>query len=306
MLLNINPSYTMTDSKTICQSALPYEWNGVTFTAAGVQTANLQTVNGCDSVVVMILTVNDYYAVNETKTICQNELPYEWNGVTFTTAGEQTVLLQSVNGCDSMVTMTLTVSQNYAVTEEVNICASELPYEWNGIIFTEEGSQTVTLQTIHGCDSVVTMTLTVSPTYAITDEATICASALPYEWNGVTFTESGTQTATLQAMNGCDSVVTMTLTVNDVYAVTETLAVCPNELPYEWNGVTFTAAGIQMVTLTAANGCDSVVTMILNININYTVTDTKTICTSELPYEWNGMTFPAAGVQTVTLQTVNG
>jgi hypothetical protein len=92
--------------------------------------------------------------------------------------------------------------------------------------------------------------LTVTPAYTNTDEATICASLLPYEWNGVIFTEGGTQTATLQTVNGSDSIVTMTLTVNETYDVTETRYVCPNELPYVWNGVTFTAAGLQMVTLT--------------------------------------------------------
>ena len=45
----------------------------------------------------------------------------------------------------------------------------------------------------------------------------------------------------------------------------ETVAVCASELPYTWNGVVFTAAGTQSVTLTAANGCDSVVTMTLTL-----------------------------------------
>ena len=306
LTLTVNPTYEVTDTKTICQSALPYSWNGKTFTAAGTQSATLQTVNGCDSVVTMTLIVNPTYNVTDTKTICQSALPYSWNGKTFTAAGTQTATLQTVNGCDSVVTMTLTVNPTYNVTDTKTICQSALPYSWNGKTFTAAGTQTATLQTVNGCDSVVTMTLIVNPTYNVTDTRTICQSALPYTWNGKTFTAAGTQSATLQTVNGCDSVVTMTLVVNTAYTTTDSKAICQSQLPYTWNGVTFTAAGTQTATLQSVSGCDSIVTMILTVNPTYNVTDTKTICQSALPYTWNGKTFNAAGTQTATLETVNG
>ena len=304
--LTVIPAYTNTDEATICASLLPYEWNGVIFTEGGTQTATLQAEDGSDSVVTMILTVNETYDINETRYVCPNELPYEWNGMTFTAAGFQIVTLTAANGCDSVVTMMLYINPTYTVTDARTICQGELPYEWNGVTFTAAGAQVATLQSTNGCDSVVVMALTVNDAYAVNETVTLCPSELPYVWNGLTFTESGTQSITLQTAHGCDSVLTMTVTVNSGYAVTETMFICPNELPYEWNGVTFTAAGIQNVTLTAADGCDSVVTMVLNINPTYTVTDSKAICPSELPYEWNGVIFTSAGVQATSLQTVNG
>ncbi len=306
MTLNINPIYNVTDAQTICASELPYTWNGVEFTEAGTQTATLQTINGCDSVVVMTLTVNPIYNVTDAYTICASELPYTWNGIEFIEAGTQTATLQTINGCDSVVVMTLTVNPIYNVTDAQTICTSELPYIWNGVEFTEAGTQSVTLETVNGCDSVVVMTLTVNPIYNVTDAQTICISELPYTWNGVTFTEAGTQTATLQTINGCDSVVVMTLTVNPIYNVTDAQTICASELPYTWNGVIFTEAGTQSATLQTVNGCDSVVVMTLAVNPIYNVTDAYTICESELPYTWNGVVFTAAGTQTATLETVNG
>ena len=47
MTLTVNPTYNVTDAKTICASELPYTWNGVEFTAAGTQSATLTTVNNC-------------------------------------------------------------------------------------------------------------------------------------------------------------------------------------------------------------------------------------------------------------------
>ncbi len=306
MTLTLYPSYEVTDSRTVCPSALPYTWNGKTFTAAGTQTATLQTVHGCDSVVTMTLTVNDAFNVTENRTVCQSELPYTWNGKTFTNAGTQTATLQSVAGCDSIVTMTLVVNPTYQVTASQTICQSELPYTWNGKTFTAAGTQTATLQAVNGCDSVVTMTLTVNPTYNVTDAVTVCENELPYTWYDLVFTGAGTQTTTLETMDGCDSVVTMTLTLYPTYEVTESRTICQSELPYTWNGKTFTAAGTQTATLETVNGCDSVVTMTLTVHTAYTATDNQTICQSELPYTWNGMTFTAAGTQTATLQTVNG
>ncbi|MCR4873711.1 MAG: hypothetical protein K5885_09240, partial [Bacteroidales bacterium] len=181
----------------------------------------------------------------------------------------------------------------------ITVCATALPYTWNGVEFTGEGTQAVTLTASNNCDSVVTMTLHVNDAYQVTDEATVCATALPYTWNGVEFTAEGTQTVTLSASNNCDSVVTMTLHVNDAYQVTDEATVCATALPYTWNGVEFNAEGTQTVTLTASNNCDSVVTMTLHVNDAYQVTDEATVCATALPYTWNGVEFNGEGTQTV-------
>jgi hypothetical protein len=51
-----NPINTNT-SITICDDALPYIWNGVTFNSAGIQLATLNSITGCDSIVSMTLNV---------------------------------------------------------------------------------------------------------------------------------------------------------------------------------------------------------------------------------------------------------
>ncbi|MBR4535783.1 MAG: T9SS type A sorting domain-containing protein, partial [Bacteroidales bacterium] len=306
MTLTVNPIYQVTDTKTICESELPYTWNNVVFNAAGTQNVTLRTVNGCDSVVAMTLIVNPTYNVSDIKNVCPSEMPYIWNGITFNAPGTHTVTLATVNGCDSVVTMILSVNQTPITHENRTICESELPYEWNGIVFNTFGANTAILQGENGCDSTVIMTLNVIPSYRITDTRTICQSELPYTWNDVVFNATDTQSVTLQASNGCDSVVTMILVVNPTYNIIETKSVCPSEMPYVWNGVTFSNAGVQVVTLTTANGCDSVVTMMLTVNQTHVTNESRTICQNELPYEWNGVTFDAAGVNTTTLPDANG
>ena len=306
MTLHVADTYHLTEERTICADSLPYVWNGLTFTEADPQSVTLQTLAGCDSVVTMVLHVSSIYQQTEQRSICQSELPYIWNGVTFNGAGTQSVTLQTVDGCDSVVTMTLFVANTYLQTEQRTICQTELPYLWNGVTFSNAGTQSVTLQTVDGCDSVVTMTLQVFSTYQQTEQRTICQDELPYIWNGVTFNGAGTQSVTLQTVHGCDSLVTMVFHVSNVYQLTEQRTICQDELPYIWNGRTFNAAGTQSVTLQTAHGCDSVVTMTLQVSNVYQQTENRTVCANELPYFWNGVTFNGEDTQSVTLQTVAG
>ena len=306
MTLHVSNRYDLTQERTVCEDSLPYTWNGITFNNACTQSVILQTAEGCDSVIAMTLHVANIYQQTEQRTVCEDSLPYHWNGITFQNAGTQSVTLQTAEGCDSVVAMTLHVANIYQQTEQRTVCQDELPYQWNGVTFNSAGTQNVTLQTVSGCDSVITMTLHVSNVYQLTEQRTVCQDELPYFWNGKTFNSAGTQNATLQTVAGCDSVITMTLHVSNVYQLTEQRMVCQDELPYSWNGKTFISAGTQNATLQTVSGCDSVVTMTLHVANLYQLTENRIVCSNELPYVWNGATFDSAGTQSVTLQTVNG
>jgi hypothetical protein len=55
--LTIKAPTSSNDSITINSSQLPYSWNGLTFNAAGTQTANLTNAAGCDSAATLTLSV---------------------------------------------------------------------------------------------------------------------------------------------------------------------------------------------------------------------------------------------------------
>jgi surface protein len=310
--LSVNPTTSSTTDLTICANQLPYSWNGLTFTTAGSQTkTGLVNANGCDSIATLNLTVNAATSSTDNLTICSTQLPYTWNGLTFTAAGSQTKTgLVNANGCDSSATLNLTVNATTSSTTDLTICSTQLPYSWNGLTFTTAGSQTKTgLVNANGCDSSATLNLSVNPTTSSTTDLTICANQLPYSWNGLTFTTAGSQTKTgLVNANGCDSIATLNLTVNAATSSTDNLTICSTQLPYTWNGLTFTAAGSQTKTgLVNANGCDSIATLNLTVNAATSSTDNLTICSTQLPYTWNGLTFTAAGSQTKTgLVNANG
>src|SRR5690606_15618368 len=88
----------------------------------------------------------------------------------------------------------------------------------------------------------------------------------------------GTTTYTFTPDEGqCAGPVTLEVTVNDVLTSTTSETICINQLPYIWNGNSYTAAGTYNITLTSTGGCDSIATLILTVNDVLTSTTEETI-----------------------------
>src|SRR5256885_1299100 len=295
LTLNVNPVVTGAQTVTVCSNKLPYSWNGKSFNAAGSYKDTLTSATGCDSIVTLTLNVNPVVTGTQTTTICSNQLPYTWNGKNFNTAGTYKDTLTSAASCDSIVTLTLNVNPIVTGSQSITVCSNQLPYTWNGIKLNAAGTYKDTLISAAGCDSIVTLTLNVNPVVTGTQTVTVCNNQLPYTWNGNQYNAAGVYKDTLIGATGCDSIVTLTLNVNPVVTGSQTVTICNNQLPYTWNGNKLNAAGVYKDTLISATGCDSIVTLTLNVNPVVTGSQTVTICNNQLPYTWNGNQYNAAG-----------
>src|SRR5207249_204089 len=306
LILNVNAVLRDTTTQTICQNQLPYTWNGLTLTAAGTYSDTMTSAAGCDSIATFILNVNAVLRDTTTQTICQNQLPYTWNGLTLTAAGTYSDTLTSAAGCDSIATLILKVNAVLRDTTTQTICQNQLPYTWNGLTLSAPGTYSDTLTSAAGCDSIATLILKVNAVFRDTTTQTICQNQLPYTWNGLTLSAPGTYSDTLTSAAGCDSIATLILKVNAVLRDTTTQTICQNQLPYTWNGLTLTAAGTYSDTLTSAARCDSIATLILNVTSVLRDTTSQTICENQLPYTWNGLSLTAAGTYSDTLISAAG
>ena len=249
-----------------------YTWHGETYTASGTYTYAYTNGDGCPSVDTLHLTVNHPVAELVDTTVCDS---YVWNGITYTQSGDYLQTFTAENGCDSVVTLHLTINNPVADTVEATACDS---YDWNGTTYTQSGDYTHTFATASGCDSTVTLHLTVAPSATELVEVSIVQNNLPYHYvNGQIDTTFAIGTPPLSVINyplstasGCDSVVTLNLTVyQNVTSQVDTI-VCAADLPYTWQGHSFTAAGTHEVTLLTSHGADSTVTYTLTVD-NITV-----------------------------------
>ena len=269
-IVTLNLTINSNTGIAVVSACNSYTWidGNVYSTSNNTATYILTNAAGCDSVVTLNLTINSNTGT-DVITACNS---YDWiDGNTYTESNNTaTHTLINAAGCDSVVTLNLTINHSNTGTDVITACDS---YTWidGNTYFTSNNSATHTLINAAGCDSVVTLNLTINHSNTGTDVITACDS---YTWiDGNTyFTSNNTATHTLTNAAGCDSVVTLNLTMNS-NSGTDVITACDS---YRWiNGVTYTASNNTAThTLINAAGCDSVVTLNLTI---HSVSDITTI-----------------------------
>jgi uncharacterized repeat protein (TIGR03803 family) len=259
--LKVNPVYAYTENHSICNGDT-FNWHGTDYAIPGIYTASYVTVNGCDSIYTLSLTVNPFYSFSEDHSICEGEA-YNWQGTDYKTPGTYTASYVTVNGCDSIYILNLAVNPVYSFSEDHSICEGEA-YNWQGTDYTTSGIYTASYSTVNGCDSIYILNLIVNPVYSFSEDHSICEGEA-YNWQGTDYKTPGTYTASYVTVNGCDSIYILNLAVNPVYSFSEDRSICEGET-YNWQGNTFTDAGTYTVYFTTTKGCDSTFTLNLSVN----------------------------------------
>ena len=143
---------------------------------------------------------------------------YTLNGQTYTQSGTYTQLFTNAQGCDSTLTLNLTVNQPTSSAQTQTACAS---YTLNGQTYTQSGVYTQLVNNVHGCDSTLTLNLTVNQPTSSVQTQSACTS---YTLNGQTYTQSGAYTQLLSNVQGCDSTIALNLTILPMPSVAVTLS----------------------------------------------------------------------------------
>jgi gliding motility-associated-like protein len=150
---------------------------------------------------------------------------------------------------------------------------------------------------VNGCDSIVSVNLTITGAIIVPTITASACSTYTASW-GTVYTQSGTFTDTLTSVNGCDSIVSVNLTVTGIPALnasttadscaegtgTASLSASGGSAPYTYawsNGAAGTPqtnlnAGVYTVTVTDQKGCTArsqltiplIAPPIINLNIS--------------------------------------
>ncbi|MGB1041511.1 MAG: choice-of-anchor Q domain-containing protein, partial [Flavobacteriales bacterium] len=180
---------------------------------------------------------------------------YTQSGVYFDT-------LSAACGADSVFIIDLTLGFPNHYIDTIVACDS---LTWiDGITYySSNNTAKDTLVNVLGCDSIVYLDLTIINSSTYTDVIIACDSLT---WiNGITYYSSNnTAKDTLVNALGCDSIVTLDLTILQSSHSMQILADCDS---LTWiNGVTYYQDTIDSYTVTNSVGCDSVITLDLTIN----------------------------------------
>ena len=222
----------------------------------------------CDSTYHLHLIVNPVHRATIERRICQNNHGYEYECLNNGSGGilparflsdslKRNDTIQTVLGCDSIVTLHFYVDSVYDYRQVIKVCQDTVDTQWEWI--DDEGnshgyidiSKAINIDsieshtTVHGCDSVYGITLHIAPIYRFDSVYHICENER-LVWQGRQYTGDSVRnivatdsiiltpgihydTAHYETWEHCDSTFYVQIHVHSIYDTVSHFATCHNE-----------------------------------------------------------------------------
>jgi gliding motility-associated-like protein len=198
-------------SISICQGESIF-LGGAQQTESGIFIDFILNPQGCYDTLRTNLTINPIEQVTKQHNLCPGGSIQIGSSI-YNAQGLYIDTLQTLAGCDSIVTSVIFMLPSITTNIETTICSGST-YNFNGIDLTEAGVYNATLATSEGCDSIVVLSLFVTPPNASYEVAEICIGE-SFTFGNNTYTESGIYQDTVSTLAGCDSLTILELSVLD-------------------------------------------------------------------------------------------
>jgi len=262
--LAVLPRKTKQIDTTVCGTLFI---NGEEYTSSGIIEQNLNSVSGeNDSTLIINLTVLELSESVIDTTIIKGQF-VNFNGERYDSTGKYYFTVENSVGCDSIVTINLTVNKELEVSEVIDTVVCDV-FEYEGEMFTESGSKLFELLGNNGLKSLIEINFTINKSDTVKVFVQRKQGQI-HVFQGVEYRESGTYEHTLTSITGCDSVVILNLEFfqNAIIVEDNVLSCGPCEIDgkkYK-NSTTFTRK------LKSFYGLDSIVKQNLTIGAFYNI-----------------------------------
>lgn len=246
----------------------------------------LSSRNGIDAYIMSLQVCTPTSGI-ETIVTCN---PYLWidGNIYDQSNNSATYTLVNSGGCDSIVSLNLTI--NSTVDFDTVVACSQFTWIDGVTYFSSSDSIQYTVVNSLGCDSSVFLNLTINQADSSMFLVQACDS---FTWiDGLTYYDSNNSTQfILTNQNGCDSIVSLNLILNQSQFVTDSITSC---VPFTWiDGNTYSSSNnTATYTMTTISGCDSIINLNLQINQPDSIVDFVSSCE---PYTWiDGTTYTSS------------
>lgn len=272
-----------------------------TFAETGNYSVILTNNSGCDSLVMLNLTIMPTQTTSVNTQLCAGESMMIGDEI-FSETGNYNVMLMNEQGCDSTILLNLTILPAAITPLDVQLCEGGNIQVGNET-FSETGNYQVVLTNSFGCDSLVNLSLEIVDNYLINLNEIICPNE-SFDVGGLAFDSTGVYEIFLVSSTGCDSLIMLYLTVEEEYTQTIDVEICAGET-FVLAGNEFSETGNYEVLLTTSFGCDSLLNLDLVV-VGIPVTDASALICEGDSYEFGGEILVASGIYTDTLEAFIG
>lgn len=257
-----------------------------------------------------------------------NSKTYKWqDGSTASTfkvlaTGKYTVTISDGN-CENILTSDITVNPTprFTLGDDVSICANQdvvlkvnsllfnLTYDWSTGVSDEKitvisaGTFWARARTNQNCEHSDTIKVSVKPIARDSQYVQTCEGK-PYNYLGRTWSRDTVLRNIFVAKNGCDSFFTLRLKVLPKRTGAINIRICEGAT-YDFFGQKINKSGPYVKNLTAANGCDSLLTLTLKV-INSDTSRLQQLICKNTSYVINNQTFDKEGIFSIKLKNSIG
>ena len=281
-------------------------YNGIWYIGPGMFTDTVPSVTtGCDTIVTIDVSVESLIPASVSASYCQGD-SVQIYGEWYDAPGVYTDTVPSTTGgCDTLATITISEDPLEMLMVGLSHCPDDSVL-YNGNWYIGPGTFTDTIaSTTNGCDTVVTIDVTVESLIPASVSASYCEgdSVLVYgEW----YDMPGVYTDTVPSTTGgCDTLATITISEDPLQMLMVGLSHCPDD-SVMYNGIWYIGPGTFTDTIASTtNGCDTVVTIDVTIESLIPAAVSASYCEGDsvLVYgEWYDM----PGVYTDTVPSSTG
>lgn len=261
IILNVVPYLTDSLFASTCGN-VPYIFYDSTILMPGVYT-HMTYGALCDTLHILTLQHFPFYHQTQQLTYCNNDLPATYLGVsipygTLSLNAFDSVLLTTVDGCDSMIVLDLIIKDTSRKDIDTTLCFGVI-YEFGNHFIAAPGTYFDVQTNNVGCDSLIAIHVLYTPPAILQD--TFLKRCEVVSYRDSLFYENVQFIDTFRNMIQCDSVY-RTVTIEVPYVVYDSLLVeiCEGE-GYDFHGRKLNSS-IQLTDVfTNDNGCDSFVTL---------------------------------------------
>ncbi|MCQ2328656.1 MAG: hypothetical protein MJZ59_04860, partial [Paludibacteraceae bacterium] len=302
--LTVYPTYELHQALSFCQGS-SLEFRGKKFTEPGEYRDTLNSIYGCDSII--IYHINTYPTFHQYDTIVITDQDQRtWHGQQITESKTYYDSYTDIHGCDSVYQLYAIILPTYRYVLDTTICKNALPFFWRGQNISAEGTYTQKYESIYHTDSIYILNLTVHPTYWSIQNIYFCEGG-EVTYAGKTYHQAGRDTLSFVSQYGCDSIVEVIVSERKKWMQSDTLRMS-NQESRDWHGYHITKSGTYYDRLTNVDGCDSVYELVVYVFPTFLFEKDTAICQSEAPYLWQGMECSRLGTHTydTVFKTIHG
>ena len=242
--------------------------------STGFYIDTLESIAGCDSIVMLNLQVFDIVEFTQEIYLCNGDSLLVGSN-NYTLAGNYIDILQSISGCDSIVYTDLSFYENPIIEYSESLCFGDSTIVGDNIYFST-GFYIDTLESIAGCDSIVMLNLQVFDIVEFTQEIYLCnGDSLLVGSNN--YTLAGNYIDVLESISGCDSIVYTDLSFYENPEISQVVNLCNGDTLSIGESL-YVFPGIYVDTLSTSYGCDSIITTNLMLLETENVYESYKIC----------------------------